>query len=88
VSADSVFFAIYIEPLLAFLERSLRGLFMGILREASIVYMDDINELVDEDDNNIVVTYQTCRAFEGVLTPSLTATEKLWSLALVPGWLP
>jgi hypothetical protein len=57
--AASVFLTIYIEPLLAYLECRLCGLFMGIIRKASFNYMDNINEL-GEDDNDIVVTDQIC----------------------------
>jgi hypothetical protein len=79
--AASVFFTIYIEPLLALLERRLRGLFMGTIREASIGYMDDINEL-GEDDNDIVLTDQICRAFEAASGVILNRNRKTVVLGL------
>jgi hypothetical protein len=79
--AASVFFTIYIEPLLVLLEARLRGLFMGILREASIGYMDDINEL-GEDENDIVLTDQICRAFEAASGAILNRNRKTVILGL------
>ncbi len=79
--AASVFFTIYIELLLVLLERRLHGLFMGLIREASIGYMDDINEL-GEDDNDIVLTDQICRAFEAVSGAILNRNRKTVVLGL------
>ncbi len=63
------------------MERSLRSLFMGALREASFGYMDNINEL-GEDDNNVVITDQTCRAFKAVSGAILNRNRKMEVLGL------
>jgi hypothetical protein len=54
---------------------------MGILREASIGYMDDINEL-GEDENDIVLTDQICRAFEAASGAILNRNRKTVILGL------
>ncbi len=80
--AASVFFTIYIEPFLACLERFLHGLFMGGLREATLSYMDDVNEL-GEDEQDILVT--GAGLLRPPRVPSSIATERRSSLASVPG---
>jgi hypothetical protein len=79
--AASVFFTIYIEPFLACLERFLRGLFMGGLREATLSYMDDVNEL-GEDEQDILVTDELCRAFEAASGAILNRNRKTVILGL------
>jgi hypothetical protein len=63
------------------MEHSLHGLFMGALREASFGYMDNINEL-GEDDNDIVVTDQICLAFEAASGAILNCNRKMVVLSL------
>ncbi len=79
--AASVFFTIYIEPFLACLERFLRGLFMGGLRKATLSYMDDVNEL-GEDEQDILVTDELCRAFEAASGAILNRNRKTVILGL------
>ncbi len=79
--AASVFFTIYIEPFLACLERFLRGLFMGGLREATLSYMDDVNELCEEEQD-ILVTDELCRAFEAASGAILNRNRKTVILGL------
>ncbi len=79
--ATSVFFTIYIEPFLACLECCLQGLFMGGLREATLSYMDDVNEL-GEDEKDILVTDEVCRAFEAALGAILNRNRKTVILGL------
>jgi hypothetical protein len=79
--AASVFFTIYIEPFLACLEGFLRGLFMGGLREATLSYMDDVNEL-GEDEQDILVTDELCRAFEAASGAILNRNRKTVILGL------
>jgi hypothetical protein len=54
---------------------------MGILMEASIGYMDDINEL-GEDESDIVLTDQICRAFEAASGAILNRNRKTVILGL------
>jgi hypothetical protein len=61
--AAPVFFTIHVEPFLVALENSLKGLSMAGLREVTYSYMDDVNEL-GEDDEDIVLLDEICRAFE------------------------
>jgi hypothetical protein len=82
--AASVFFTIYIEPLLVLLERRLRGLFMGILREASIGYMDDINGL-GEDEMILSSLTRFAAPSKRPLAPSSTGTGRLLFWAWAPG---
>jgi hypothetical protein len=79
--AASVFFTIYIESFLACLERLLCGLFMGGLREATLSYMDDVNEL-GEDEQDILVTDELCRAFEAASGAILNRNRKTVILGL------
>jgi hypothetical protein len=79
--AASVFFTIYIEPFLACLEHFLRGLFMGGLQEATLSYMDDVNEL-GEDEQDILVTDELCRAFEAASGAILNPNRKTVILGL------
>ena len=60
---SSPLYCIQLEPFLVALERHLRGLHMGGLREASLGYMDDVN-LLGEDDNDLLLMDQVCRNFE------------------------
>ncbi len=80
--AASVFFTIYIEPFLACLERLLRGLFMGGLCEATLSYMDDVNEL-GEDEQDILITDELCRAFEAASGAILNRNRKTVILGLI-----
>jgi hypothetical protein len=52
--ASSVFFTIHIEPFLVTLEAALKVLSMAGLEEVAYSYMDDINE-VGEDENDIIL---------------------------------
>jgi hypothetical protein len=61
--ASSILFTIHIEPFLAALESALKGLSMAGLQEIEYGYMDDVNEL-GEDDEDITLTDEICRAFE------------------------
>jgi hypothetical protein len=59
-SAASVFFTINIEPFLVVLElQRLHGLFMGGLCEATISYIDDVNEL-GEQEKDILIVDKVC----------------------------
>jgi hypothetical protein len=59
-SAAPVFFTINIEPFLVVLElQRLNGLFMGGLCEATISYIDDVNEL-GQQEKDILIIDEVC----------------------------
>jgi hypothetical protein len=79
--AALVFFVIYIEPFLVRLEDCIRGLFMGVIREASFGYMDDVNVL-GEDEEDIIIADEVCRAFEEASGAILIRNRKTVVLGL------
>jgi hypothetical protein len=79
--ASSVFFTIHIEPFLVALEAALKGLSMAGLQEVAYSYMDDVNEL-GEDENDIVLMDDICQAFEAASGAILNRNCKTCILGL------
>ena len=78
---SSLLFVISIEPLLLRLEASLRGLYVGMVREASLGYMDDVATL-GTDVEDILRVDTICRDFEAASGAILNRNRKTVILGL------
>ncbi len=76
-----IFFVIYIQLFLVCLEDLLRGIFMAGLRKASFGYMDDVHVL-GEDEEDIIIGDEVCRAFEDASGDILNRNCKMVTLGL------
>jgi hypothetical protein len=83
-SGTSVFFVIYDEPFLVCLDALQCCLVVGSIREASWGPMDDVN-IHSEDEKDIIVADEVCRAFEGASGTFLNMNPRLSSSAWAPG---
>ncbi len=78
---SSLLFVISIEPFLLCLEASLRGLYVGMVREASLGYMDDVATL-GTDVEDILRVDAICRDFEAASGAILNRNRKTVILGL------
>ncbi len=86
-SGTSGFFVIYDEPFLVCLDALQCCLFVGSIREASWGHMDDVN-IRSEDEKDIIVADEVCRAFEGASGTFPNMNPRLPSSAWAPGRSP